>query len=638
MGAQLYFDNYSPVGDLTVVATCLVIVILLATSYVNKTRAFAIYVNIVSYLTLAALCDVIYHTLYTHVTDGNYGVVYVLRVVYHALLFSNLLLYVVYVVELQRLEKDKKAPVMLLATLTYLTVIVTDIITSVTGTGFKLDETGTAVSGQNIFLYGYLAFMAILGFLMIAYRKRLFMRVMMGFYGTAMISFLILFQQGRHGQSSYTVVSFLFPTLAMLYLIHSTPYDVEIGSLSIQALEDTVRYHYKRGHDLVFMSLFLPELESEGRRFSKNLQEAIRRFSAEYFKDATLFQVSNGHVILFARLSKNPDYQEKERRMLEAFQPEYERFRYDYKIVRGTTIDEISQRNAYVSFIKSIHLKMKINSVHEVEAGDVEKFEEYEYILSELNDVTKKQDPFDPRVLVYCQPVYNLRTKTYDTAEALMRLKLPKLGLVTPDKFIQLAEESGNIHSLTKVLLRKTCTEIGALLADGFEVNRVSVNVSVIEMREEGFSNEVSEIIRECGIPQEKIAIEITESQSENDFYTLKNRIGELKDKGIKFYLDDFGTGYSNMERILELPFDIIKFDRALVLACNASERSEKMVGSLANMFSELDYFVLYEGVETDGDERMCEDMYATYLQGYKYSKPVPIKELRNFFSKAVTA
>ena len=114
----------------------------------------------------------------------------------------------------------------------------------------------------------------------------------------------------------------------------------------------------------------------------------------------------------------------------------------------------------------------------------------------------------------------------------------------------------------------------------------------------------------------------------------MKSIINEINEKEIKFYLDDFGTGYSNMERILELPFDIIKFDRSLVLANDADIRAKKSVGSLAIMFSNLDYSVLYEGVETDIDEQRCIGMSASYLQGYKYSKPIPIIELKRFFSK----
>ena len=114
----------------------------------------------------------------------------------------------------------------------------------------------------------------------------------------------------------------------------------------------------------------------------------------------------------------------------------------------------------------------------------------------------------------------------------------------------------------------------------------------------------------------------------------MKNKIEELRKNGLKFYLDDFGTGYSNMERIMELPFDIIKFDRSLVLAAGTDERSKKMVSNLANMFSDMEYCVLYEGVEKDSDEDMCKNMSASYLQGFKYSRPKPILDLKDFMSR----
>jgi EAL domain-containing protein (putative c-di-GMP-specific phosphodiesterase class I) len=114
----------------------------------------------------------------------------------------------------------------------------------------------------------------------------------------------------------------------------------------------------------------------------------------------------------------------------------------------------------------------------------------------------------------------------------------------------------------------------------------------------------------------------------------MKEKIAELKQKGITFYLDDFGTGYSNMERILELPFDIIKFDRSMVVAGAQDKRSEQVLGSLADLFAKLDYAVLFEGVETEQDEEMCRECCASYLQGYKYSRPVPMEQLKEFLTK----
>ena len=321
--------------------------------------------------------------------------------------------------------------------------------------------------------------------------------------------------------------------------------------------------------------------------------------------------------------------------ILASFDPLYEKFRYEYKIVIGESIDEISRKNEYVSYIKNIHRTMPECSVHRVCAEDVTEFNRNEYILKALAAIYRKGDLNDSRVLVYCQPVLNVKTGKYDTAEALMRLHLEELGIVFPKQFIHLAEEQGYIHMLTEIILHKTCDAIRRFTDAGYEIKRISVNVSVPELKDDNFCGDIISIIRESGISGERIAIELTESQNEDDFILMKEKIGELKEKGIKFYLDDFGTGYSSMERIMELPFDIIKFDRSLVLASGMENRSRRMVASLADMFSNMNYFVLYEGVEKDEDEAMCKSMSATYLQGFKYSKPVPIVELKNYLNQA---
>ncbi len=366
------------------------------------------------------------------------------------------------------------------------------------------------------------------------------------------------------------------------------------------------------------------------------MQASVRQFTYRVIKNARLFKVSRGHMILIFLKKHYPDCEKKIREVQEAFYPLYDQYGYDYKIVIGSSVDEISRKNEYVNFIRNIHRTMAECSVHRVDDEDVAAFRRNEYILRELADIYRRADLDDPRVLVYCQPVLNVRTGQYDTAEALMRLSLKDLGVVYPDQFIRLAEEQGYIHTLTEIILHKTCRAIREFTDAGYVIRRISVNVSVPELKDEGFCGDIIDIIRKNGISGDKIAIELTESQNEGDFMLMKQKIDELKKYGIQFYLDDFGTGYSNMERIMELPFDIIKFDRSLVIASGAENRSRKMVANLASMFSNMDYRVLYEGVEKDTDEAMCRDMSATYLQGFKYSRPAPIIKLRDYLSRDV--
>jgi len=278
---------------------------------------------------------------------------------------------------------------------------------------------------------------------------------------------------------------------------------------------------------------------------------------------------------------------------------------------------------------------MKENTIHRIEEKDFAAYNRQEYILKELVDIYHHRNLNDSRVLVYCQPVYNIALRRYDTAEALMRLDLPETGIIFPDEFIPLAEKNGYIHVLTEIILNKTCREARRLAEEGYSFSRISVNVSAQELKGTYFCRDISQIIRNADVPGDRVALELTESQDESDFLVMEEKIRELKSMGITFYLDDFGTGYSSLERIMQLPFDIIKFDRSLVVASGASDKSEQIVRNMARLFAEMDFSVLYEGVETEKDEKRCVGMSASYLQGYKYSRPVPISGLRDFFTRA---
>lgn len=338
----------------------------------------------------------------------------------------------------------------------------------------------------------------------------------------------------------------------------------EIKNRIIHVAEDLVARLYRRNTPFIFMSLLWPDYNVEGKHLPDEIQTQIRRFSREYFRNSMMFMIGNGHIVLFATKKANPDYEAWMQTILDAFREQYERLQYPFKLVYGESVQEISRKIEYSELIDSINGAIPINTIHRVNEDDIARFIQREYILSELKDIYDKHDLNDPRVLAYCQPVLNCQTGTMNTAEALMRLKLKKTGIVYPDSFIPLAESRGYIHVLTEIILNKTCQAIRDLTEQGFAIRRISVNMSALELRAEDFCQDVERVIQNAGIPCDKIAIELTESHTESDFMLMKEKIEQLRRQGIQFYLDDFGTGYSNMERIMELPFDIIKFDRSL--------------------------------------------------------------------------
>ncbi len=632
--SQISFDNYSPAGDVAVVAICLVMVILLLTSYVSRTRSFRIFANILVSLVIAALVNIVYHALLSNYTPGFRIWIYITRVLHKALLFNVFFLFALYTTEITGMDRRQAKIAAILASLMFFGVVVIDIIGTLTGTGFRLAEDGSVLRSTDVYVVGYVLFVILLAALLYRVQNLLYRRVMYGVYGTMAVSVLLRFGEFVLGSSSLSTMTFVFPVIAMLYIFHSTPYNISLGSVDVHAMEDMVRQMHERGAAFVFLSLLMPEYDQEGKEMPAEIRAVIRRFSADFFKGGFLFQIGNGHVVLMVSKRHNPDYEDRIQRILAAFRVEYQHFQKPFKIVIGESIDEISRKNEYASLIRSVERTMDENTVHRITPEDIECFNREEYILRELTDICHRRDLEDPRVLAYCQPVFNLKTGRFDTAEALMRLRLEETGLVFPDQFIPIAESHGFIHILTEIILHKTCSAIRRLSDEGFAISRISVNVSVLELKDESFCGDISRIIESNCVPGEKLAIELTESNSEADFMIMQAKIQELRAKGLQFYLDDFGTGYSNMERIMELPFDIIKFDRSMVMASAEDERSEKIVENLAHMFADMEYSVLYEGVETDHDEQRCRGMSASYLQGYKYSRPIPIERLRDFLSK----
>lgn len=631
--------NYSRMGDVAVIAVSCVIFILLGTSYVVRNKSYRIFSAMVGFVFLAAIVNIGFHELLDAKLAVNnaplIGLLYLMRVFYHLLLFITFFCFALYAVVVSKMEHKKARIIAILGTVLFIGFVAVDIALTFNSVGFYINkETGEPSGGSNVFMIGYVAFIIFLAALMFRIRKLIYKRVLFGFYATMALAVIIRFAQMALSEASLTTMTFMIPILAILYIMHINPYNISTGTLDSRSLEDMVKNLYAKKKSFIIMSMLLPDFSGEGKSLPEYVKNQTRRFTIEFFRDGTLFQVGNGQIVMIARKDKNPDFEDWMKTILEAFTEQFEIYKSPYKIVYGESFENFIGDNKYLSLIENINSSIPENSMHRIDQKDIARFQDKEFIIEQLDDIYRKCDLNDPRVLVLCQPVFNIETKRFDTAEALMRLSLENLGLISPTVFIPIAESRGYIHVLTKIILNKTCQTIRKLVDGGYKFNRISINVSTPELKDKSFCNDINRILYDNGVPGYMIALEITESQSEEDFLVLKERIEVLHEEGIQFYLDDFGTGYSNMERILELPFDIIKFDRSMVIASGQDERSERIVENLARMFSDFNYHVLYEGIENIDDESRCLGMSATYLQGFKYSKPIPIGQFREFLDK----
>ena len=244
--------------------------------------------------------------------------------------------------------------------------------------------------------------------------------------------------------------------------------------------------------------------------------------------------------------------------------------------------------------------------------------EQYLLIKRAIENAIKEQN-----VQVFLQPIVDAKTHKLAGAEALARLEDPHLGLIMPGDFISLAEENGSIISLGEQIFRKVC-EFMAYYGNQLHLAWINVNLSPIQCMDPNLIDEFSSIIEEYNLTPNRIHLEITE-QENVDHRLLKKQIQEMTAKGFSFVLDDYGTGYSNIDRIKKLPLINVKMDMSIVW--EYFDHPDSLLPLSIQMLKDMGFSVTAEGVETEEMARELHKMGCSYLQGYYFSKPMPLEE-----------
>jgi len=227
---------------------------------------------------------------------------------------------------------------------------------------------------------------------------------------------------------------------------------------------------------------------------------------------------------------------------------------------------------------------------------------------------------------LYYQPQVNINTGKVVGMEALIRWPHPLRGMISPVKFIPMAENTGIILKLGEWILQKACNEISALRREHSADYRVAVNVSPRQFDDPNFIRAVDLAIKQSGLPPNRLELEITEGLLVTESNLVRNKLGILHRMGITIAIDDFGTGYSSLSYVAKYPIDIIKIDRAF-MAVEKKENSA-IVGAITAIAEGLGLEVLAEGVETAEQLHFIRQKGCKLIQGYYFAQPVAYTEL----------
>jgi diguanylate cyclase (GGDEF)-like protein/PAS domain S-box-containing protein len=214
--------------------------------------------------------------------------------------------------------------------------------------------------------------------------------------------------------------------------------------------------------------------------------------------------------------------------------------------------------------------------------------------------------------------------------EALLRLPEPKHGVVSPDRFIPIAEGNGLIHPLGKWVLEEVCRSLLRWNAHRKEPLCIAVNVSPLQLMRPDFAAEVKRAVSDSGIDPTWLEMEITE-RVVLDFDEIARRMRPLADMGIRFAVDDFGTGYSSLQHLNRLPISTLKIDRSFVQQLSKASRSYPIVKAIIAMGHSLQMQIIAEGVEHEDELRLLNDLGCDGIQGYLLSRPLKPEAVDNF-------
>lgn len=228
---------------------------------------------------------------------------------------------------------------------------------------------------------------------------------------------------------------------------------------------------------------------------------------------------------------------------------------------------------------------------------------------------------------LYHQPQIDLLTRKVIGSEVLIRWIHPKHGLVLPEEFIPIAEDTGTINDLTTWVLNTACEQLQVISNDGKGTHRLSINISGKDISSPHFLNEVSSILDKTKTPAELLTFELTESVMVDSFDDVNHTMRTLFNLGINFSIDDYGTGYSSLSYISQMAFTALKIDKSFVQNMDNDAKNFTIVKTTLDMAKALNLKVVAEGVECPRIEQLLIDCDCCIGQGFFYSPPLPFKE-----------
>ena len=309
-----------------------------------------------------------------------------------------------------------------------------------------------------------------------------------------------------------------------------------------------------------------------------------------------------------------------------------DRFRFPWRIATAETLlsadvlmvhcpDDIPDSKSFDTFLSRYDrldpVKYATLSISDLLAQDRD-----EQMLTAIRRALK-----DDSFQVYYQPIYSTSEKKIVAAEALIRLFDPEYGFISPEDMIKLAEREGYILEIGEKVFRAVCRFCSENHPEKLGIEYIEVNLSAVQCAKSKLAEQFIKIMKEYGIESKRINFEVTETAAMVTDSAVISNIHYFEKNGVKLSLDDFGTGYSNISYLYNIPFSIMKVDKAILWSADKNRKADLTLKNTFMMASKLGIKVVQEGVETEEQIKKLLAIGCDYFQGFYFSKPVSGKD-----------
>lgn len=425
--------------------------------------------------------------------------------------------------------------------------------------------------------------------------------------------------------------------ILIIYLMLENPManiDRDTGLFTLNALFEYMRQKMARGKDVSVLCVRYDSNRNSG--FSYETESGIAHEVASFISaipKAIVFRSSSSEFVLVF---------EKKKYSSDAIRYIEERFSKPWGSdnVRMLPLEMYcmeSTKDMHVptdlltifQYAKQNHVDVSSSECIMLDATVIERIYEEKSIENEIIDALREN-----RVEVFYQPIYGTKQKRFTSAEALVRIRDRNGDIVPPGKFIPIAEKRGLIIRLGERVFENVCKFIVENKLEDMGLEYIEINLSVIQCAYENLADDFIKIMQDYQIDPKYIVLEITESASIEERQVLLENMGKLRSIGVRFALDDFGTGQSNLNYIVDMPIDIVKFDRSMTNAYFDDGKGKPVMDAAMGMIQKLELEIVSEGIEKKEQFQELERLGIDFIQGFYFSKPRESEEFIRFINE----